>query len=369
MFSSILLRIYSARKYNPQLFKHITLIIDGHDSRINYVNTDIKKEKLYSYKFKNKGIRTQIISDINDMVLFISRSKYCGESSDGSMFLNFKLYNKINTNDVIAMDGGYTLFVNKFIELSRLKNKEFNNHNFVFPIRKDNKIKLTEPEKHFNNVFGSFRSKIENQFSEIGNKFNRFNNNSSVVRMDNIKFYNLQFKIACLLKNIKKFTELYNIPILPHHKLWEAENFEFPSEAKLIDIVITNEEVNKEKLNNMIKLQDNFIKVNLNNNINITSDYDDDIDIENNTNQVSSEDDVPKFNEKKRKRKNKSKAKNIKTYEVEKILNHKIEDNKYIFLVKWKYYDNDNNSWIPYTNFEQKDIINKYLEQHNINYK
>ncbi|KAL4206050.1 hypothetical protein AB4K20DRAFT_1811923 [Rhizopus microsporus] len=258
----------------------------------------------------------------------------------------------ISSNTSIAMDGGYTLFVNKFIELSRLKNKEFNNHNFVFPIRKDNKIKLTEPEKHFNNVFGSFRSKIENQ-------------------MDNIKFYNLQFKIACLLKNIKKFTELYNIPILPHHKLWEAENFEFPSEAKLIDIVITNEEVNKEKLNNMIKLQDNFIKVNLNNNINITSDYDDDIDIENNTNQVSSEDDVPKFNEKKkkRKRKNKSKAKNIKTYEVEKILNHKIEDNKYIFLVKWKYYDNDNNSWIPYTNFEQKDIINKYLEQHNINYK
>ncbi|KAG2215393.1 hypothetical protein INT45_013582, partial [Circinella minor] len=130
------------------------------------------------------------------------------------MFLNMKIYDKMDNNNVMAMDGGYTLFINKFIELSKLKNKEFENNNFVFPICKDNKIKLTEPEKHFNNVFGSFRSKIENQFAEL----------------------------ACLLKNITKFVELFNIPILPHHKLWEIENFEFPSEKNLIDIVITNEE-------------------------------------------------------------------------------------------------------------------------------
>jgi hypothetical protein len=54
MFSNIKLRILSAHKYNPELFKHVTLIIDGHDSRINYIDTEIKHSRLYSYKFKKE---------------------------------------------------------------------------------------------------------------------------------------------------------------------------------------------------------------------------------------------------------------------------------------------------------------------------
>ena len=50
---------------------------------------------------------------------------------------------------------------------------------------------------------GSFRTKVENQLSEIGNKFYRFNNNKSIIKIDNIKFYNLQFCVACLLKDKK----------------------------------------------------------------------------------------------------------------------------------------------------------------------
>ena len=42
MFSNIRLRILSARKLNPELFKHITLILDGHHSRINYTDAEIK---------------------------------------------------------------------------------------------------------------------------------------------------------------------------------------------------------------------------------------------------------------------------------------------------------------------------------------
>ena len=95
-------------------------------------------------------------------------------------------------------------------------------------------------ERHFNDVFGSFRSKVENQFSEIGNKFNRFSNSYSIAKIDNIKFYNIQFRLACLLKNIQKFSDKFNINIQPHHILWETKNFEFPYEAKLIDIVISN---------------------------------------------------------------------------------------------------------------------------------
>lgn len=47
MFSSPRLRVLSARLRNTDIFKHVTLLFDGHVLRINYVNTDIKKEKLY----------------------------------------------------------------------------------------------------------------------------------------------------------------------------------------------------------------------------------------------------------------------------------------------------------------------------------
>ena len=92
MFSTIRLHILSLYKYNPPLFKHIILIIDGHNSRINYVNTDIKCERLFSYKFKKDSIRTQIVSDMNDMITYTLKSDYCSDGSDGSMFLNMKLY-------------------------------------------------------------------------------------------------------------------------------------------------------------------------------------------------------------------------------------------------------------------------------------
>ncbi|KAG2221792.1 hypothetical protein INT45_013288 [Circinella minor] len=134
MFSTIRLRILSSYKYNPPLFKHITFIIDGHDPRINYINTDIKREKLLSYKFKKNGIRTQIVSDMNDMIIYTSKSDYCSDSSDGSMFLNMKLYNKLSRKDVLATDGGYTLFINQLIELSSEKGYDLSKNNFIYPI-------------------------------------------------------------------------------------------------------------------------------------------------------------------------------------------------------------------------------------------
>jgi len=266
MFSTLKLRILSAHKNNPELFKHVTLILDRHDSRFNYVDTEIKHSRLYSYKFKKNGLRTQIVSDMNDMILFISKSNFCSDSSDGTMFLNMKLYNKMENKDILAIDGGYTLFIQQFIDIASEKKYNFSDDNFVYPIRKKINESLSITEIHFNKIFGSFHSKIENQFSEISGKFNRFNNNKSVVRMDNVKFYNLQFKIACLLKNISKFVELFHIPTLPHHKLWEVENFEFPLEKKLIDIVVSNDKQNKDKLNKMIELQNSFLNLNIINN-------------------------------------------------------------------------------------------------------
>jgi len=211
MFSTFKLRIYSAMKKNPKMFKHVTLIIDGHDSKINYVNTNIEKERLYSYKLKKPGCRTQIICDINEMILWVSDSQFCSDIADGNMFLNMKLYNKMKITDCIAMDGGYVLFLNKFFEISEEKGKAFSDDNFIYPIRKQIGIDLNVEEIHYNNTFGSFKSIIKNQFFILGNKFTRFNNNHKATKMYDLKYYNLQLKVAILLKNIQKLVNDFNI--------------------------------------------------------------------------------------------------------------------------------------------------------------
>ncbi|KAI7858239.1 hypothetical protein BDC45DRAFT_411826, partial [Circinella umbellata] len=145
-----------------------------------------------------------------------------------------------NKRDVIAVDGNYTLFINQFKQLCKNKNIQLNDYNFFYPIRKQPNENLNKQEKHFYDVFGSFRSSIENQFCELGKKFNRFSNNNPTLKIDDYKYVNLQMKIAFLLKNIKIFTETFNIITQDHHKLWIENNFEFPSDNKLIDIVLNN---------------------------------------------------------------------------------------------------------------------------------
>lgn len=369
MFSNIKLRILSARKHNPDLFKHITLILDGHDSRINYNDTDIDRSRLYSYKFKKNGVRTQFVADMNDMILFISKSDFCSDSSDGSMFLNMKLYKKMHERDTIGIDGGYTLFVNQFTDMAKEKGYEFSIDNFVYPIRKNINEKITITEDHFNKTFGSFRSKIENQFSELGNKFYRFNNNKSIVKMNNLKFYNLQFKVACLLKNIQKFSEIYNIPVLPHHKLWHSKDFDFPVEKKLVDIVVSNDKQNKNKLDKMLGLQNDILNMHISDTQMLVDDNSED-DIENSDSEKS-DDDIPKFNERSRKRRkntiiNKGKNKDINSYEIESIVNHKIDKDIYLFEVKWKGYSIDDNTWLPINNFNEKALLNEYIKNNNL---
>jgi hypothetical protein len=166
MFSSTTLRIINAKKINPIGFKNVTLYLDGHDSRINYNEKDIKKRNFYSYKFKNSGLRTQVIYDINEFAIYISKSKPC------------KNYN----------DGGYYYYIEKFIENCENKgNDKVNRNNFMFPIRKAENIDLKDEEILYSETLGSFRSKIESCFGLLGNKVKRFNNNESSVKVTRYK--------------------------------------------------------------------------------------------------------------------------------------------------------------------------------------
>ena len=53
MFSTPEIRIHSANWRNPPLFKHVTMMLDGHDSRATYGED---KAVMYSYKLKKSGL-------------------------------------------------------------------------------------------------------------------------------------------------------------------------------------------------------------------------------------------------------------------------------------------------------------------------
>ena len=154
MFLNIKIRVYSAKIENLENFKNITLLLDGHDTSIDYSKPNISNHKKWLYKLKSSGLRTQVLVDNNNVVISVSKSKICGTSSDGGMFLYIKLYDKMNKRDVVAVDGGYTLFIKQFEELCKVRNIPINDNNFFYPIRKDPEVELNKQELYFNEVFG-----------------------------------------------------------------------------------------------------------------------------------------------------------------------------------------------------------------------
>jgi hypothetical protein len=280
LFSNIKIRILAAIVKNPKGFKDVTLMIDGHDGKIKYYDPDTKTKLLYSYKLKGSGLRTQIVTDMNQMILFISESQKCGIGNDGTMFLNMKLHNKMHIGDCLAMDGGYNLFISKFKENSLNAGKDFSDKNFVYPIRKENNSKLTASELTYNSIFGSFRSDIENHFSVLASKFNRFNNNTAALQITDIKYYNLQFRVACLLKNIWRMVEDYNIEVQPHHMLWYNDNYEFPKKESKLDIVFSDKIEADKNHKEMKELQKEILNLNINEEIELISDAEEDVEME-----------------------------------------------------------------------------------------
>ena len=63
---------------------------------------------------------------------------------------------------------------------------------------------------------------------------------------------------------------------------------------------------------------------------------------------------------------NKLRNNNKNIYEIERIIGHKVIDNEYQFLIKWKDYPNNDNSWISINKFNQKDMSKKYANQNQL---
>ncbi|KAF8918518.1 hypothetical protein BGZ58_004823, partial [Dissophora ornata] len=226
MCSSIKLRLLTARSINPVSFKHITLHLDGHDSRVAYPKAD--KASLYSYKLKKSGFRTQVCCDMNSMAVFVSQPAECRDFNDGTMLSRRAIEKKIDRLDCIAVDGGYTQHLPGITNSSELLAPK----NFSSPIRKPRGIELTNAEKRHNDMFGSFRSRIESYFGDMQTTFSKFSH--STVNQ----------------------TEM-------HHSLWTQDEFEYPDDSEQSAMQPTSPSL-KARVNearSLARLQDTFLNL------------------------------------------------------------------------------------------------------------
>lgn len=305
MFSNIKIRLLNGMIENPELFNQVTIHLDGHDKRGMVYGAE-DKSIYYSYKLKKNGFRTQVAIDNNSMIIFISDSIPCSLNNDGTMLINMNIQNKINLMDCIALDGGYSLYVDPIIN-----NSDLNDYNFVYPIRKDKNISLNDIELNYNEQFGSFRSKMEKTFSDMEFIFKRLNNKKSFLTT-NINIYNIQLKIASVLLNIKNYIKLNNIEHYDFHSYWINDNFDFKYKNDMVNnmknyglLPKLNDRINN--LEKMKSLQQQFLGLQLSNTTHIK--------LNNNNDRMDLEIEIDS------------------------------NENSY-YLVKWKNYSDDDNSWI-----------------------
>lgn len=262
MFSNIQIRVLNAKINNPLKLKNITLMLDGYDSKISYQDINFDKKRLYSYKFKSSGLRTQFVIDTNNFIIYVSKSLPCADYTDGQMLERIPFNKFYNIIDCILIDGGYPLHLENTIEINDEKGVNINIENFCFPFRKSKNIELIEHEQKFNKEISSMRSQIESFFHDFTILFKKFNKRIS-ASMTESNIYHLQFSLSSILYNIKNLTEKYDINLhnSEYYKLWISEGFDFfshdyiNSQFNLPDIKLYKQE----HINNKNNQHDSFL--------------------------------------------------------------------------------------------------------------
>ncbi|KAL1929831.1 hypothetical protein VTP01DRAFT_985 [Rhizomucor pusillus] len=239
MFSNVKIRVLCATHINPSEFKHVTLLLDGHDTRAWYLRSGDDHGSSYSYKLKKGGFRT---------------------NNDGSMLASIELKDLVTKWDCIGLDGGYTLYVPGIIA----PNSYLTSKNFLCPIRKSRATTLSQDEDRYNKSFGSFRSKIEATFGELAHVFNRLSG-KSVIRVSDIDTFTIQLKLACLLLNIKRFVSLGGVSSTAIHTFWLQDGFDYGNDGlstadDVLDSTISDKVQDAES---MRALQEQFLSLSL----------------------------------------------------------------------------------------------------------
>jgi hypothetical protein len=337
MFSNVKIRVMSAREINPNEFKHVTMMIDGHDSRATYINASSRAD-YYSYKLKKSGFRTQVGMDINSMIMFVSKAAPCATNNDGSMLVSIDLSNKISRFDVVCVDGGYTLFINRILHM----NTHLQIESFVTPVRRSRGVNLSAEEIAYNQLLGGFRSSIESRFGELGHLFHRFNGNS-VIRVSDDAVFSVQFKLACVLSNMKRFVAMGQLQHTDHHTFWMHKDFDYyggaASTSSVYDVVdilsISDRRAHKEKIE---MIQQQLFSTTIDDEIEDNNNDDNDI--------MQEVDGGEEYN----------------NYEVERIIIHRHTPNGIQYKVKWIGYDNRSNKWLFANQFnDDGNMIQEYM--------
>lgn len=142
------IRLISSFINNPDLVKHVTLILDGHHNKIIYENVTVNKKLLYSWKLKTPGLNTQFVIDVNDIAVFISDSLPCKDNNDDKMFINNIEFNKFfSIYDNVCFDGLYINTLYETIAKNSLRGLELEESNFTFPIKKEKNKKLKDSKQ------------------------------------------------------------------------------------------------------------------------------------------------------------------------------------------------------------------------------
>jgi hypothetical protein len=358
-FSNNTLRLIYAKLKNPKLLKHITCYMDGYDSRIVYQDIHFDKNRLYSYKFKNSGLRTQFICDINDIIIYISQPKPCSDYTDGKMFEEINLNKCLHQTDCMLIDGGYTLHVNKVIEKNNLNGGCLSLNNFCYPNRKPKNEVLSPEQINFNKQIGSMRSDIETFFLKYTTLFHRFNKEKAVRITENSIYY-IQFKLCSVLYNIKKACEIYDVKEDRNYmfKYWIEENFDYMNvndnnDENAINKHLFADEYKQHYITEQFKFQESYL-INIIQNMSI-NDNTDSIEIKNtDNNNVNSNDDVDIIDN------DVYMEDESNIYEIDYILSHKIVKKKNTYLVKWKNFDETHNSWVKEKDFQDIECIKNY---------
>ncbi|KAI7817162.1 hypothetical protein BC939DRAFT_388304, partial [Gamsiella multidivaricata] len=127
-------------------------------------------------------------------------------------------------DEFLPKNGGYTLHLEGIIAAS----DTLTSSTFCRPIRKRKGIELTEEEIRYNAVFGSFRSKVESYFGDMQTTFTKFSH-TVVNRASDKGIFSLQYKLCCLLSNIKRMVALRNITMELYHNYWTQDDFDYPN--------------------------------------------------------------------------------------------------------------------------------------------
>lgn len=342
LFGNEKTRILNSYVKNPEFFKHITLLLDGHHNKITLEDIDLKKTELYSYKLRKNGLNTQFIIDMNNICVYISESLPCKMNNDDNMFLNNVNFHKFfKYSDCICFDGLYENTVNEVIDKYNNIGMNININNFCFPIKKDKNIELTNDEVFFNINLGSFRSRIESYFADLSKTFKRLDAQNN-VRITKTTTYNLQLKLCCILQNIKIFYEINNDTKQfnnNYFKLWMQDDFDFfnPNSFSINLNNVSNKTVYKlDNIHNIQAIQKSLLD-------NITNLQNLNIDNRKNKMELDENED-----------------KNV--YEVQNIIKHRGEAETLEFYVKWRGYNKQRNSWVKYSDFNETDIIKDYWQ-------